>query len=307
MTKRAVIFGGGGQDGVFLYNLLVSLGHVVRTFTHSGGEIGPALDVSEFNSVEMIIREYRPDLVFHLAARSSTRHEFILENHRAIVDGALAVMESVDRHIPNSKVFLASSALIFKNNGVRITEDDELTNDTAYAMARVEALQIARYYRHRGRKVYVGFLFNHESPLRPPTCVARQIATNVVKIHRGLTNCLSIGNSNVIKEWTWAGDIVQAIVCLMNQKEIFEVCIGDGIGKTIKDYALACCEVLNISLSEFLAETPDYKVEYSILVNGSSKMRSLGWVPQVDINNLAKRMIKHEAGLYLNADLGHKK
>ena len=294
MSIRAVIFGGGGQDGVFLYNLLLSLGNEVRTFTHSGGEIGPALDIAEFNSVETIIREYRPDLVFHLAARSSTRHEFILENHRAIVDGALTVMESVDRHIPDSKVFLASSALVFKNKGAPITEDYELVTDTAYAMARVEALQIARYYRQRGRKVYVGFLFNHESPLRPPTCVARQIATNIVEIHRGLTNSLSIGNSGVIKEWTWAGDIVQAIVCLMNQQEIFEVCIGDGIGKTIKDYALACCEVLDISLSEFLVESADYKVEYSILVNGSSRMRSLGWAPQVDLNNLAKRMIEHE-------------
>ena len=294
MSIRAVIFGGGGQDGVFLYNLLLSLGNEVRTFTHSGGEIGPALDIAEFNSVETIIREYRPDLVFHLAARSSTRHEFILENHRAIVDGALTVMESVDRHIPDSKVFLASSALVFKNKGAPITEDYELVTDTAYAMARVEALQIARYYRQRGRKVYVGFLFNHESPLRPPTCVARQIATNIVEIHRGLTNSLSIGNSDVIKEWTWAGDIVQAIVCFMNQQEIFEVCIGDGIGKTIKDYALACCEVLDISLSEFLVESHDYKVEYSILVNGSSRMRSLGWAPQVDLNNLAKRMIEHE-------------
>jgi len=294
MTKRVVIFGGGGQDGVFLYNLLLSLGHVVRTFTHSGGEIGPALDVAEFNSVEKIIREYRPDFVFHLAARSSTRHEFILENHRAIVVGALAVLESVDRHIPNSKVFLASSALIFKNKGLPITEDDELIIDTAYALARVEALQIARYYRQRGRKVYVGFLFNHESPLRPSTCVARHIATNVVEIHRGLVNSLTIGNINVIKEWTWAGDIVQAIVCFMNQNEIFEVCIGDGIGKTIKDYALACCDVLDISLSEFLVESLDYKVEYATLVNGSTRMRSLGWAPRVDINNLAMRMIKHE-------------
>jgi len=294
MSKRAVIFGGGGQDGVFLHELLLSLGHEVRVFTHSDSEIGPGLDVADFNGVETVLKLYRPDFIFHLAARSSTRHEFILDNHRAIVDGTLAVMESVDRHLPGSKVFLASSALVFKNEGGPITEDDKLVTDTAYAMARVEALQIARYYRQRGRNVYVGFLFNHESPLRPPTSVARQIATNVVEIHQGLTKSLSIGNSNVIKEWTWAGDIVKAIVYFLNQQDVFEVCIGDGTGKTIKDYALACCEVLDISLTDVLVESSDYKVEYPILVNGSPIIRSFGWEPDVDINNLAKRMINAE-------------
>ncbi len=292
MKRRAIIFGGGGQDGLFLREHLLTLGHQVFSFTHHGGVIGPALDVADFQNVSKIIKEIKPYYIFHLAARSSTRHEFILENHRAIVDGAVSVLESADRYAPDANIFLASSGLVFKNIGQPIKESDEHVTNTAYAMARLEALQVARYYRQRGRKVFVGFLFNHESHLRPPESVARRIASCVAEVHLGLKSSITIGNPNVTKEWLWAGDAVSAMVHFVNQHDIFEVCIGDGIGRTVRDYAAACCEVVGISLEDYLIELPGYQVEYSYFVSDSSIIRKLGWVPEVKLEGLAKKMVE---------------
>jgi len=294
MNKIAVIFGGGGQDGFFLKKLLMSLNYQVIVFTHTDGKAGPPLDVCDFNDVKIALKKYRPEIIFHLAAKSSTKHRFILENHKAIVDGALAILEVVDRYIPNSKVFIASSALIFKNEGMPISENNELITTTAYALARVEALHIARYYRSRGRKVYVGFLFNHESPMRPTSSVVREVAKGVVDIHLGLQKTLSIGNANVVKEWMWAGDAAEAIFTLVGQDDIFEACIGDGIGKSIHDYAIACCKVLKISPKERLVENLDYKAEYSTLISNPKKINSLGWHPKFNMTDLAEEMIKSE-------------
>ena len=296
MTKNkvAIIFGGGGQDGYFLNKLLLSLNYQVTVFTFSGGTIGSPLDVSDFNRVETVLKKYRPEIIFHLAARSSTRHEFILENHRAIVDGAVAILEAVDRHIPNSKVFIASSALVFKNEGLAITESNELITDTAYALARVEALHVARYYRKRGRKVYVGYLFNHESPMRPINSVVREVTRGIVDIHYGLKKTLSVGNSSVVKEWMWAGDAVAAIITLVCQDDIFEACIGDGIGKTVHDYAISCCNVLGILPEQNVIEVSSYEAEYAVLVSGSSIISSLGWIPKLNMEMVAKKMIEAE-------------
>lgn len=294
MNKTVIIFGGGGQDGFFLKKLLLPLGYQVIVFTHKGGKAGPPLDVSNFDNVEIVIKKYRPEIIFHLAARSSTRHKFILENHKAILNGTLCILEAVDRHIPNSKVFIASSGLIFKNEGKPINENNELVTDTAYTLARVEALHVARYYRTRGRKVYVGFLFNHESPMRPTNSVVRKVTKGVVDIYFGLKESISIGNASVIKEWMWAGDAVSAILSFVNQNDIFEVCIGDGIGKSVHDYALACGEVLGISIEEYLIDTPNYEAEYSILVSDSKKISSIGWAPEFNMKNLAKKMIEAE-------------
>lgn len=294
MSSSSIIFGAGGQDGFYLREHLLSLGHKVFSFTHHAGVVGPAVDVSDFKSVSNIIKEIKPDYIFHLAARSSTRHEFILENHKAIVDGALSVLESADIYAPGARIFLASSGLVFKNSGQPVKEVDEYVTNTAYAMARLEALQIARYYRQRGRNAFVGFLFNHESPLRPTDSVSRKIASSVAEIHLGMQKTISIGNVNVVKEWMWAGDSVAAMLHLVNQNELFDVCIGDGLGRSVRDYAVACCESVGISLDNYLVEIPGYQAEYSTLVCDSEKIRSLGWAPKVNFESVARRMVGSE-------------
>ena len=294
MKRKAIIFGSGGQDGLFLHKYLLTLGYQVFPFTHHGSEFGPALDVADFQNVSKIIKEVRPHYIFNLAAHSSTRHEFIFENQRAIVDGALSILESADKYSQEANIFLASSGLVFDNRGAPIKETDSFVTNSAYALARLEALQVARYYRQRGRKVFVGFLFNHESPFRPPQSVARMIARSVAEVHLGLNKYIRIGNVNVTKEWMWAGDAVSAMVQIVNQDEIFEVCIGDGIGRTVRDYAMACCEVVGISLEDYLVELPAYQVQYTYLVSDSSKMRTLGWAPEVSFDSLAKIMVESE-------------
>jgi CDP-glucose 4,6-dehydratase len=54
------------------------------------------VDIRDANVISEYITSIKPDFIFHLAARSSTRHEFILENHKAIVDGALYILESAE-------------------------------------------------------------------------------------------------------------------------------------------------------------------------------------------------------------------
>jgi GDPmannose 4,6-dehydratase len=252
------------------------------------------VDVADFLAVRNLIKDIKPDYIFHLAARSSTRHEFILENHKAIVDGTLYILESAEIYSPNAKIFLASSGLIFKNSGAPIEEDDDHAANTAYALARIEAVHIARYYRQRGRKIFIGYLFNHESHLRPPDSIARKVARSVANIHFGTEKAIAVGNATVIKEWMWAGDAVEAILKFVNQNEIFELCIGDGVGKSIRDYSEACCMAIGISSNDYLFELPDYAVETPILVCNSSKIRSLGWQPQMDLIALAKHMVAYE-------------
>ena len=307
MKKTVVIFGGGGQDGFYLNELLLSLDYQVIVFTHSNRNIGLPLDVSDFNSVKAELIKYKPEIIFHLAAKSSTQHKYLFKNHRAIVEGALNILEVVDRLMPKSKVFIASSALIFQNKGTPIKECNELFADTAYSLARIEALHVARYFRKRGLKVYVGFLFNHESPLRPTSSVVRKVARGVLDIHYGQRKMLNVGNFNVIKEWMWAGDAVAAMMVLISQDDIFEACIGDGIGRSIHDYAIACSKVVGLSLKERIVKNPTYEPEYSILVSGSRKIKSLGWSPKSNMMDLAKKMIVAEIANQKHQDSTQKK
>jgi GDPmannose 4,6-dehydratase len=294
MKKTVLIFGGGGQDGYFLKKLLVSQNYKVIIFSHSNSIAGPCLDVGNFKDVENIIREHSPEIIFHLAAKSSTKHEFILENQNAIVQGALTILESVYRYFPTTKVFIASSALIFKNDNKPINEQNEFETKNAYTLTRIEALQIARYYRNHGIKVYIGFLFNHESPLRHPNSIVREIAKGVVNIYLGSAETLNIKNADIVKEWMWAGDAAEAIYKLITQNKVFEACIGDGIGISVKEYVIKCLKILKISNKEKLIKNLNYKNEYSNFICDPKKIKSLGWTPNFNVDYLAKQMIHAE-------------
>lgn len=292
--KNAIIFGASGQDGFYLRRYLLTLGYRVSCFSRSTFPDCMSIDIGNYDQIESAIIGIKPDLIFHLAAKSSVQHDHILENQNSVVDGALCILEVVDRHLPKAKVFLASSGLVFENQNKPISVNSKLIVSSAYTLSRIQSLEISRYYRARGRFIYTGFLFNHESPRRPAASVARSIAKNVVEISRDNMDELSIGNSSVIKEWLWAGDAVRAMHALLMQEHIFEACIADGIGHSIKTYAKKCCEYLDLDISQFLRSSNDFLPQFSMLVGDSMPMRGLGWKPSIDIDGLVKIMIDAE-------------
>src|SRR5450432_4070067 len=145
---RALVFGASGQDGHYLIEQLAGRGvegvGVSRTGPFRHG------DVSQLDDVEALVKELRPTHIFHLAARSTTRHEAVFENHETIATGALNVLESARRHAPEAKVFLAGSGLQFLNEGNPLDEDAPFDARSPYAVARIQATYAARYYRSLG-------------------------------------------------------------------------------------------------------------------------------------------------------------
>ena len=79
-------------------------------------------DIGVFEFVDDVVRRTLPDYVFHLAARSSTAHEALWDNQRAISGGTWNVCEATARHCPEARVFITGSGLQFENNGEPLDE-----------------------------------------------------------------------------------------------------------------------------------------------------------------------------------------
>lgn len=294
MNKTVLIFGGTGQDGFFLKKILVNLKYSVKIYSSNNQIKSHQINISNYAKVKKVIKIYQPEIIFHFAAKSSTEHKFIIKNHNAIVIGALNILESVYKYSPKSKVFIASSGLVFKNDNKPISELSLLDSSSAYAVARIEALYLARYYRTKGLKVYVGFLFNHESPLRIEESVVREVTKGAIDVYYGLKKNINIRNPNIIKEWMWAGDAMNAIMVFIKQEKEFEICIGDGIGKSISDYAHTCFKLLNITNRSKILINQHYDLNSSRFISNPQKIKSLGWKPNNNFLFLAKQMIKAE-------------
>ena len=242
---KALIFGANGQDGFYLSLMCREQG--IECISVSRFSSSYKADVSNYGEVEQLIHRYHPTYIFHLAANSTTRHSAIFENHQTIATGTLNILEAVYKHSPTTKVFITGSGLQFKNEGLPIDEERIFEATSPYSIARIQAVYAARYYRSLGLKVYVGYLFHHESPLRKPNHISQMIIQAVRNINIGEQNSLELGDISVEKEWTFAGDVAKAIFTLVQQDEIYETVIGSGITYSIQDWLEQCFNLIRAS------------------------------------------------------------
>ncbi len=288
--NKAIIFGVNGQDGYYLSALLEKKNIAVIGISRTGNRI--IGDVSNYSFVTSLLKEHQPDFIFHLAANSTARHEALFENHETICRGSMNILEAVRLFSPNTKVFLSGSALQFKNAGEPISETTLFEAGSAYAVARIESTYLARYY-HKvfGTKVYVGYFFNHDSPLRSERHVNQKIAAAARRIVNGSKEVLELGNIEVKKEFNFAGDIVEAVWILVNQDQIFEAVIGSGEEYSIKDWLVYCFEKCNMNWEEHVRINKDFVPEYDILVSDPKIIKSLGWKAKTSFSALADMMM----------------
>ncbi len=214
---KALVLGANGQDGPYLIEALRGRGVEATGFSRSGP--WSRLDVADRAAVAAVVARERPDYIFQLAARSTTRHEALYENHAAISTGCLNVLEAVRTHAPAARVFIAGSAVQFRNVGQPIDEDVPFEASSPYAVARIQSVYAARYFRSLGVKAYVGYLFHHESPRRGAGHLSAVIAQAARRIAAGSAETLEIGDPSVVKEWTFAGDAMEAAVTLTGQDD----------------------------------------------------------------------------------------
>ena len=286
---KALIFGANGQDGYYLSDLCKLKGIEPIGVSRTGDWVHG--DVACYDQVERLIKDHVPSYVFHVAANSTTRHDALFENHETISTGTLNVLEAVKRHCPDAKVFITGSGVQFKNTGNPISENDEFEASSPYSISRIQSVYAARYYRSLGQKVYVGYLFHHESPLRKPGHISKMIALAAQRIANGSDEVIELGDISVEKEWTFAGDIARGIFTLLEQDEVFEATIGSGKSYSIEDWLVQCFRIIDKDWHQYVQLGKKFVPEYRLLLSNPATINKLGWFPSVDLKELAEMML----------------
>lgn len=282
----ALIFGGNSQDGHYLKKLFSVRNIEAIDISRSGNNIKG--DVSEYECVEYFIKQFKPDYVIHLAAKSNTYHDALFENHNTIVTGTMNILEVIKRCSPTTKVFITGSGLQFINDSSPISEKNQFDANSAYAVSRIQSVYAARYYRTLGIQVYVGYLFHHESPYRKNIHISKKIALAAKRIALGSGETLEIGDISVQKEWTHAEDISLGIIKLLEQNQVFEATIGSGVSYSIEQWLDQCFSLFKLDWKNHTVLKTGYISKYSRLVSDPKTINTLGWYPQIKFDEMAK-------------------
>jgi GDPmannose 4,6-dehydratase len=284
---KAIIWGANGQDGFYLSALLKQDDCEVIGINKDDVN---KVNIADYEQVCTLIKETQPDYIFHLAANSTTRHYAWKENHETISTGSLNILEAVKEFSPQTKIFLSGSGLQFENKGNPILEADPFLATSIYAVSRIHMVYAARYYRSLRLNVYIGYFFNHDSPLRSERHINKKIIETAKRIAAGSKEKLEIGDMSVMKEFGFAGDIVKGIWTLVQQDMITEAVIGTGEAHAIEEWINICFSDQGLDWKEHIVQNEKFIPEYKVLVSNPALINSIGWKHETDINALAKMM-----------------
>lgn len=317
MAKRALITGITGQDGSYLAEFLLEKGYDVvgmvrRSSTVNFERIAHIQDqirfapgdlLDEVSMIEML-RTYRPEEVFNLAAQSFVQTSFgqpVLTGETTAL-GVTRLLDAIRLVDPEIRFYQASSSEMFgKVHEVPQTESTPFHPRSPYGVAKVYGHWITVNYRESyGLHGTSGILFNHESPRRGMEFVTRKISHAVAQIKLGKINELRLGNLDAKRDWGFAGDYVDAMWRMLQREtpEDYVICTGET--HSVREFCeLAFSHVgLNWEDHVVIDETFMRPAEVDLLVGDAKKAADeLGWVPKTSFAELVRMMVDADLDL----------
>ena len=317
MARRALITGITGQDGSYLAELLLDKGYEVvgmarrssivnyERIAHIQDRVrivtGDLLD--QVSMIE-ILRTYRPDEVYNLAAQSFVQTSFsqpVLTGETTAlgVTRVLDAIRLVDRDI---RFYQASSSEMFgKVREVPQNEQTPFYPRSPYGVAKVYGHWITVNYRESyGLHATSGILFNHESPRRGMEFVTRKITHAAAGIKLGLADELRLGNLESQRDWGYAADYVEAMWQMLQQDEPDDYVICTGETHSVRTLCDLAFDYVGLDYRDHVVMDERFMrpAEVDLLVGDAAKAtEAFGWRPRTSFGELVRLMVDADLAL----------
>jgi len=310
-VKRALITGVTGQDGSYLAELLLEKGYRVygmvrrastenfERIEHLRGRITIVqADLLDQLSLIGLMEEVEPDEVYNLAAQSfvptSWTQPTLTGEFTAL--GVTKMLEAIKLVNPKIKFYQASSSEMFgKVLETPQTETTPFYPRSPYGVAKVYGHFITVNYRESYNMFAVsGILFNHESPRRGLEFVTRKISDSVARISLGMASELRLGNLDAKRDWGYAGDYVEVMWRMLQQKRAEDFVVATGESHTVRDFARIAFDHAGLNWKKYVkVDRKFYRpAEVNRLLGNARKaQRLLGWKPRVSFEDLVRMMV----------------
>ncbi|TSD02437.1 MAG: GDPmannose 4,6-dehydratase [Parcubacteria group bacterium Athens0714_24] len=319
--KRALIIGVTGQDGPYLAKLLVSKGYKVfggyrRSSTRNFWRLHyldvkkdiemVELDLLDQTSLLNAIQLAKPDEIYNLAAQSfvGVSFEEAIATGEIVGLGVTRILDSIRTLDPKIKFYQASTSELYGNVPAPQNEDTPFHPNSPYAAAKLYAHWVTKAYR-TGYNMFTcaGILFNHESPLRGIEFVTKKITDGVARIKMGYIDKIYLGNLEAKRDWGFAGDYVEAMWLMLQQKNPDDYVVATGESHTVGEFCKEAFSHIGLDYKKYVEIDKKFfrPNDVNYLMGDASKARKvLGWKPKVNFKELVKMMVEADLDKYQN-------
>ncbi len=242
VSTRVLITGGTGFVGPHLIRLLRAKNNQIAVLssdkpsTREPGVKYYEADIRDGETVGAVVRETRPEHVYHLAGISAvdTSWRNSRLTYEVNVMGSFNVFEAAMSLPSPPRILNVSSSQVYAGATGKLTEKSPLQPDNPYAVSKaMTELLAVQFGNCKNGGIITARSFNHTGPGQSPTFVLPSIAKQFAEIESGLRPPkLSLGNIQVKRDFTDVRDVVRAYALLLERGkpgEVYNVCSGRSI------------------------------------------------------------------------------
>ncbi len=317
--ENILITGISGQDGIFLTNSLFNKNEniVIHGTSRNKNEEFIIkqlkkietknlqnlkiynLDLEDKNRVENLVTKVKPNRIFNLSGPSSVYDSFNEPQQTentilTIFNNLIDVLISKDM---KCNFFQASSSEMFTTNlEGKIDESSKLEPNSPYAKAKVsnhnKVLDLVNEYEWN---ITSGIMFNHESEFREKNYLTSKIINTAFEIYKKRSDKLIVGSLDYVRDWSFAGDIMDAASILAFNNAKGPYVLGSGNGRSIRDLVQVVFSYFNLDWEKYVL------VDNSLLRSGDPEIKisdpskifnEFGWKTKVSFEDLIERCIE---------------
>lgn len=309
--KHALILGVGGQDGSYLCEHLLSLGYRV-TGTHRRSSVdnlwriaavrdNPNLelveaDLCDSGSIAYPLTCRKWDEVYNLADQDHVASSKWTPGYSADVTygGPARLFEEMMRMNYNNhdvRVFQPSSATIFGDQHTHPCDENAAFNPKSpYAVAKLGALYLARYYRSRGLRVWCGILYGHASTRQKPEYLVHRIAKQAVECVRAGSQRFDIKDSKFRVDVGDAKEFVRGYHAMLQTEVPDDYVLSTGRGVMLWELASHAMYEAGSPVGETFVEMGPV-TERCVIGNCSKARAAFGWAPQSNAMDVVETLV----------------
>lgn len=269
----AIVTGSTGFCGTRLVAFLIGQGVLVHRLSSGfhGGDVRQ-VDFEDVGALAGVLRETRPDYVFHLsgvasAADLATQVRVNCLHAAALLD-AMAVAELHD-----TRVLMVGSAAEYgrlDTNSLPAREDGPTEPIAPYGITKLAQTRLALTRASRGLRITVARPSNIIGPGMPAAFALPGFARQLALIENGFGEAvLRVGNLDAVRDFIDVDDAVEIYWKLINAPEasgrVVNVASGEGVAlhDALRQLQRAFGSNLDVRVGEKPGGTPDVPIFYA--------------------------------------------
>lgn len=184
-------------------------------------------DLRDSSSIDYVVKDAKPDYVFHLAAQSFPQTSFTspLDTYETNIQGTSRVLEAVRHYQKNAVVHICASSEVFgrvPKEKLPITEDCTFHPASPYAISKVGTDLVGRFYAEAYQMtVMTTRMFTHTGPRRGDVFAESTFAKQIAMIEKDLIPpVVKVGNLNSLRTIADVRDAVRAYYLLVTHNPL---------------------------------------------------------------------------------------